>query len=492
MAHFIRAAPQQVRHGMPGIPLHGEKGSKLHFMVEPQEHVSDRKKIGELLVESGYVTPDQIDEALAVQKHRSERIANILIDLGYLSESDFLEFLGTIPGSASIELSACEIEREILDLVPADLARSLETVPIGKLGHSLTVAMVCPLDEAGRKELEEATDLKVRPVLCSRGAVYTALDRYYTVEESAETVQPSEQALENGASVEGDIECSDLEDALKLHRIAKLIEEIGEIPTLPTIIQAITDIVNDPDSSASDLANVISGDVGLSAKILKLANSAAFGFSREISDIQHAIALLGFRQTQALAMSVPVFETLIKLAAFDFQSFWRHSLRCAKLSRMLSLALTKRGIESAFVAGLLHDIGQVVFAMSVRGKQEQADALSSKENISSIEAEEKVLGITHAEIGYHLGEHWLLPTPLTTAIRYHHAPEIQPERQDISMVIFLADTFCDMKLSSLEQIDDLDEKTRGLLEELNMSSVAFKEALQAFAESEKTPDIELF
>jgi HD-like signal output (HDOD) protein len=451
-------------------------------MVEPIGSPPGKRRIGELLVEGGYVTNDQIDEALVVQKRRHERIANILIDLGYLSESDFLEFLGTIPGSASIELSACEIEREILDLVPGHLARSLELVPIGKLGHSLTVAMVCPLDEAGREKLEEATDLKVRPVLCSRGAVYTALDRYYADETPAEAVSPAE----------GDANLSDLEDTLKLRRIAKLVEEIGGIPTLPTIIQEIADIVNDPDSSASDLADVISGDVGLSAKILKLSNSAAFGFSREISDIQHAIALLGFRQTQALAMSVPVFENLIKMAKFDFQSFWRHSLRCAKLSRLLSLALSRRGNESAFVAGLLHDIGQVVFAMSVRGKQEQADALHSAAHISPIAAEEKVLGITHAEIGYHLGEHWLLPPTLTAAIRYHHAPELQPQPQDISGVVFLANTFCDMKPAHFQQIEHFDEKTHAILGDLRISDATFRGALQSFAETEKAPDIELF
>lgn len=455
-------------------------------MTEPKINEPDKKRIGELLIENGYVTPDQVNEALDVQKRRHERLANILIDLGYLSEADFLEFLGTIPGSASIELSACAIEREILDLVPGRLARSLEMVPIGKLGHSLTVAMVCPLDEAGRNELEEATGLKVRPVLCSRGAVYTALDRYYS-EEFAEPVPAVER--------EGDLSVgnlTNLEDALKLRRVASLVEEIGEIPTLPTIIQTISDIVNDPDSSAADLAAVIGGDVGLSAKILKLANSAAFGFSREISDIQHAIALLGFRQTQALALSVPVFENLIKLARFDFQSFWKHSLRCANLSRLLSLALKGRGIESAFVAGLLHDIGQVVFAMSVQGKQAQADALQSATDISPIEAEEKVLGITHAEIGYHLGEHWRLPLTLTAAIRYHHSPEMQPHPQDISSIVFLANLFCDMKPTQYQQLEEFGEKTRKILGDLQISDAAFRDTLQAFAETEKAPGVELF
>lgn len=435
-----------------------------------------RKKIGELLVESGYVTTEQVREALEVQERKRERIASILINLGYLSESDFLEFLGTMPGAASIDLSACGIEQEIIDLVPTQLARSLEIVPIVRLRKSLTIAMVCPLDEGARKKLEEATGLKVRPVLCSRGAVYKALDIYYA--ESPEPAPPRG----------GGEDFSDLTDKMKLRRVAKLVEEIGEIPTLPAIIRTISEIVNDPDSSTADLAKVISSDVGLSSKILKFANSAAFGFSREISDIQHAITLLGFQQTQTLALSVPVFENLIKLADFDFKSFWSHSLRCAQLSRLLSLSLSNREIGSAFVAGLFHDIGQVVLAMSMRGKQEEADALQSETDMNPIEAEEKVLGITHAEIGFLLGEHWLLPSALTAAMRYHHSPELQPQPQDIVGIVFLANAFCEM--GALQY--GFDERTREVLDSLEMSEAVFREAFKSYVNMEQFPDIEFF
>jgi HD-like signal output (HDOD) protein len=461
----------------------GTQKRKTHerIMTDRPNHNPGKKRIGELLVENGYVTARQVNEALEIQKRKHDRIANILIDLGYLNETDFLEFLGTIPGSASIELSACEIEPEIIDLIPRELARNLEVIPIGRLGNSLTVAMVCPLDEAGQQQLADETGLKVRPVLCSRGAVYKALDRYYRQEEPVPCPTPA-----------SDKDISDLDNMLKLRRIAKLIEEIGEIPTLPTIMQTITDIVNDPDSSAADLANVIGSDVGLSSKILKLANSAAFGFSREISDVQHAIALLGFRQTQALALSVPVFENLIKLASFDFRSFWGHSLRCARLSRLLSTALPERSIDSAFVAGLLHDIGQVVFAMSVSGKQAEAARLQTSRHMSPIEAEEAVLGTTHAEIGYHLGEHWLLPPALTTAVRYHHSPELQPQPQDVAGIVFLANTYCEMPTAQLRETEQLDDKVRQVLAGLNISEPIFLETLGSFADTDRTPDIDLF
>jgi len=462
------------------IDSHSDRFEDLAKMTKLRRKAPEKKRIGELLVEGGYVTTGNVREALEIQKKKRERICNILIDLGHLSESDFLEFLCTFPGAASIELSACEIEPEIIDLVPGPLARRLELVPIGKLRSSLTVAMVCPLDGAGRAEIEEVTGLKARPVLCTRQAVYAALDRYYADSAESEADEGSEENL------------SGLEDTLKLRRIARLVEEIEDIPTLPNIIHTITETVNDPDSSAADLARVIGGDVGLSSKILKLANSAAFGFSREISDIQQAIALLGFRQTQTLALSVPVFESLIKLADFDFKRFWSHSLRCAKLSKLISLPLAGGKTDSAFVAGLLHDIGQVVIAMSMRGKQERVSALQSASDVGPIAAEEEVLGITHAELGYHLGEHWLLPPALTAVIRYHHSPEIEPERQDTTGVVFLADRFCETDPSRLEEVDGFDEITLGVLESLGMSELVFRKVLEGYAGTERAPDIHLF
>ncbi|MBI5117735.1 HDOD domain-containing protein, partial [Candidatus Poribacteria bacterium] len=389
-----------------------------------------KKKIGELLVENGYIARDQLERGLQVQKKRKDRICNILIDLGYLTEEGFLEFLATMPGMASLELARCEIDRSILDIIPSELARKLEIVPIGRIGKLLTVAMVCPLDDAARGELESVTGLKVKPILCSKKAVFRAIDRYYG--KAADKVSESE--AKEGPSA--------LEYSLKLQRVARLVEEIEELPTLPDIVNAISSVVSDPNSSSSDLAKVIASDGALSAKILKLANSAAFGFARKISDIQHAVTLLGFKETQALAMSVSIVDQFIDKTKFDFRIYWNHSFACATLARLVSRNLGTRGTDIAFVAGLLHDVGNVVLAMSMSGKQEKVSSMHSSIGMSQIDAEEKVLGITHAEVGYLLGEHWLLPAELTKAIRYHHMPELEPAPKGPASIIFLANKFC--------------------------------------------------
>jgi HD-like signal output (HDOD) protein len=130
--------------------------------------------------------------------------------------------------------------------------------------------------------------------------------------------------------------------------------------------------------------------------------------------------------------------------------------------------------------------------MSVGGKQEKADALRSEADMSPIAAEENVMGITHAEIGFHLGEHWLLPPALTNAIRYHHSPELEPAPQDTSGIVFLANAFCKAAADGVANPDAFDERTLQVLENLGMSEVMFRKALDSYSVMERSADVEIF
>lgn len=428
-----------------------------------------RRKIGELLIENGYVTAEQVEQGLKIQKCTGERICSILIDLGHLTEEGFLEFLSQMPGTASVDLSSVKIDAEIMKLVSEELARRLELVPIGKLGNTLTVAMVCPVDDDALEELENSAGMKVRPVLCSRSAVLNAIDSHFGKADAAEAKTETE---EDGLAA--------LEGPLKLTRVARLIHEIDDLPTLPDILNRVSSVINDPNSSAADLANVVSNDGSLSAKLLRLANSPAYGFSRKISDIQHAIALIGFKETQALAISVSVFDQLNNKADFDYKGHWNHSLSCATLAKMISLHLKVGGMETAFIGGLLHDVGKVLLAMTMRGKQERADVLHSSTGVTRLEAEQKVLGITHAEVGYLLGEHWLLPSIVASAIRYHHSPELEPEPKVPSYIIYLANIYCEA--SQFADNIVFDENILQTLEFLEITQDAFRNTLKSYSE----------
>jgi len=429
----------------------------------------ERKRIGELLVEQGYVTPYQLTRALEVQKTRGERICSILMDLGHLSEEAFFKFLSDMPGVAGVDLSGCDLDRETLELVPADVAMRLEVIPIGKIGNLLTLAMVCPIDEEGLKEIESATSLKVRPMLCSREAVHNALERHYS-----NSAQIDGQRQQNN-------DLSGVGNSMRLHRVGKFVEEIEELPTLPDILGIISSIVNDPTSSAADLARVIASDSSLSTKILKVANSVAYGFLREVSDIQQAVALLGFRETQALALSVSIFNYLNGLAAIELKEYWNHSLGCATLAKLISLNLRASGLEAAFVAGLIHDIGKVALTMSMPDNHEKINLFCSTGETDRLEAEERVFGLTHAEAGYLLGEHWLLPANLTSAIRYHHSPEVKNGTEDLTSVVWLANTFSKMDPSKLKVQPTLSDDVLCILKTLGLSESAFRTTLSAYS-----------
>ena len=433
------------------------------------ENKEKKKKIGELLIDHGYISSSQLEEALKAQGSKNQKICSILMDLGYLSEEGFLEFLSSIPGTASIKLSSCELSPAVLETVSYEMAHRLELVPIGKIGKVLTVAMVCPLDAVSRRELEQATGLTVRPVLCSRNAVIRSLERYYGTHQWA------------GDRIDKPVEDAGLQESLKLSGVARLIEEIEDLPTLPDIVQRVSETASDPNSSAADLADVIASDGSISARLLRLANAPAFGFSRQISQIRDAVALLGFNETKTLVTSVAVLGFLADGVDIDFRAYWNHSFACANLSRLIAKQLNVSEIETAFVAGLLHDVGKMALAMKLPGKQKKVAEMCAGGAMTTLKAEEAVFGLTHAEVGYLLGEHWLLPPTLTEAIRHHHAPAPEAHATAVALIVYLADIFSKVPASELMEEIELEEGIRDILDLLGLSEDGLRETLKDFS-----------
>ena len=149
-------------------------GETLKALKDP-----NRQRIGELLVERKLITPEQLDEALQLQKTHGLKVVEALISLAYFDVSAFIVFLSQQPGTASIELESYEVPRDVLALIPREFAERHEVFPIDKLGRLLTVGMACPLDKVTIKQLENMTKLKVRPLLCSAKSIHSAIVRYY-------------------------------------------------------------------------------------------------------------------------------------------------------------------------------------------------------------------------------------------------------------------------------------------------------------------------
>jgi putative nucleotidyltransferase with HDIG domain len=237
--------------------------------------------------------------------------------------------------------------------------------------------------------------------------------------------------------------------SLELSEIKKKIKSVSNLPSLPMVVSTIVQLVKNPKTSADEITRVIKTDPSLTAKIFKLVNSAYYGFPREIKTLSSAIMILGFNDVKNLAMSATVFEIFSddnQNITFSRQKLWQHSVAVAVTSRMLAERSKYREPEEVFIAGLLHDIGKIIIDLIWHDLFIQVLDKVSKEKSFFKSAEMAVLGITHAEIGMLLCEHWNMPQALCQAINFHHSPERAPaDIFPVTAFIHAADVFTRIK-----------------------------------------------
>jgi putative nucleotidyltransferase with HDIG domain len=227
--------------------------------------------------------------------------------------------------------------------------------------------------------------------------------------------------------------------------INRIIAGIDDLPTLPRTVLKITELVNDPKSSAKDLARVITDDQILTARLLKLVNSSFYGLPQRISTVTGAIVLIGFDAIRNLLLTTSVFDLFTgrnKKEQQKQEQLWDHSLGCAVGAKVIGNYLRYDNLEELFVAGLLHDIGKIVEMMFQSEKFSKVAAAIRRENILMIRAEIRILGYTHAEIGKLLAEKWNLPSKLVQIIAHHHQPTDAGSFAMEAAIVHLADIFC--------------------------------------------------
>lgn len=227
----------------------------------------------------------------------------------------------------------------------------------------------------------------------------------------------------------------------RIQTLRQVTEKIIGLPTLPTIVTQLIALVGDPKSSARQLAKLISTDQALTAKILKVANSAFYGFPRKIATIQLAIVVLGFEAVKNLGLSVAVlkrFSSGKEHRLFDRQRFWGHAIASAVAGQMLAKRFNYKVEAEAFVCGILHDIGKLILVEYFPNQFSEALEKAQTESLTIAEAEEQTLGVTHADIGGWLAEKWNLPQALVETIAYHHNPSGLENPEELLLLVHLA------------------------------------------------------
>ncbi len=220
---------------------------------------------------------------------------------------------------------------------------------------------------------------------------------------------------------------------------------VDRIPAFPKSVQQVLAHAAEPNCSPKDLVDVLKNDPIFTLKILKVVNSPFIGLARQITSVHQACVYLGVNTLKNLAMnlaSVGVLPSSNK-AGFDMNDFWLHSLAVALISTKLGIMLNVPSREGSdfFSAGMLHDVGKVVLALTVPEEYKRALEQSKEQKRPLYEMESEELEVNHADVGALLAQHWGFPKSLITGIALHHTPDSE-EADDLVMCIFAADQVC--------------------------------------------------
>jgi HD-like signal output (HDOD) protein len=218
-----------------------------------------------------------------------------------------------------------------------------------------------------------------------------------------------------------------------LHR---RIEQVGELPTLPHVVQKLASMIGRPNVSAEEIGALIEKDQVLSAKVLRLANSPFYGFPSRIASVAHAVVVLGLNVVKGLTLCATAFD-MMKNAGMN--ELWRHSLGVAMTAHILGTKAALKNPEEVFVAGLLHDIGKVVLYVKWSDVGRQITAATRKTGRSLMEAEQELFDVTHADVGGWLATAWHLPTSLREPILFHHQPTAAQDAPLQTAIVHVAD-----------------------------------------------------
>lgn len=230
--------------------------------------------------------------------------------------------------------------------------------------------------------------------------------------------------------------------SLKTIHPRDLKQVVKEIPTLPIVYQELFSKMNNPDVSVPQLSEIVSRDQALSAKILKLVNSAFYGYKNEINSVNRAMVILGFRTIRNAALAISVFEYVAggeTNAFFNLENFWRHSLATASISKVVGRESGIKQQEETFVAGLLHDIGKLIMLKHFQDDFLEVCRFQQERKCTWRRAEEELLRVDHTRLARAILRSWNFPPNLVEAVSQHHSPDRGASYPRLVALVSLAD-----------------------------------------------------
>ncbi len=217
---------------------------------------------------------------------------------------------------------------------------------------------------------------------------------------------------------------------MTLEDIEKKLSKIDELPALPTIVFEINNLLNNPRTTAPELSRLIMRDPALTAKVLKVANSAFFSLPKRITSVNQAIIVFGFNTVRSIVLCSSVIEAFNSFKSkmfFSQEEFWAFSAGVAATARVVARNAGEKKTESSFVAGLLHGLGKVTLQEFFAAEFEESVKRAEEEGISLWQAQREVFGVSDGEVASILIKTWKLSPDIIEPIRFQDMPEEAPE-----------------------------------------------------------------
>ncbi len=240
----------------------------------------------------------------------------------------------------------------------------------------------------------------------------------------------------------------------------EMLNDINDLVSLPGVFVRVNQMVNDPQCSMSKVAEVISQDPGLTMRLLRIANSPAYGISKEIDSVKKAVTVIGTERVRDIALATSAVETFdgIPNDLVSMEDFWMHSIYCAIIAKYLASQIKLTNPDALFVAGLLHDIGQLVLFKELPGLSRNTleYVLDDTEGIELHLVEQEFMGFDHAEVGSALAENWHLTPMLIETIGAHHDITKANKYKQESAIVKIANSLAVMSELNSSNIEETD------------------------------------
>ncbi|MBI3562760.1 MAG: HDOD domain-containing protein [Gammaproteobacteria bacterium] len=269
----------------------------------------------------------------------------------------------------------------------------------------------------------------------------------------------------------------------------ELVSGVVRLVSLPEVCIRVNEMLEDPKINANDIGKVICQDTGLTARLLKIVNSSFYGFPSRIETVSRAVTVIGLRELRGLVLAASAVEAFSKIPndVLNMVKFWRHSVYCGVVAKLLAQRCHVLHSERLFVAGLLHDIGKLIISHRLPGEAREILRLQKENQGSDLELERQVLGFDHAMVGGELLKVWQMPKTLMYAVRHHHQPQESDDAIIDVALVHIANGLTFVAEQGLEEeygehtIEPYAWQTTGLNE--SIQDGIFKDAGELFTEA---------